>query len=182
MAFASNASTNETFATLAAPVATLAGTALQVLAYVPIPKNTLRRAGQGLRALAFGTCAANTNTKTFSLVIGPAALITAGSTAPTQAQMNTGAAAAGTAALLSASASSAASEEWYLKATIQRSATLVQYAMGESYVDDAATELKVSALTQDETTNLALYVCCTDGTDSAGDAILQGMIVEGLSD
>lgn len=182
MGFLSASRSNETIYSLPAAVATGAGTSLQVLGYAPIPANAFRRAGQAIRCTAWGHGAANTNSKTISLVIGPAALVSAGATAPTQAQKNTGAAASGTVALLSTTATSTSADSAFAKAYIQYTSTSVQTALAESGLNSAAKAPKVTSLTQDASTALALYFCCTDGTDSASDFTLDGMVVEGLSD
>lgn len=182
MAFLSNSRGSETIYSLPAAVATGAGTSLQVLAYAPLEAGAFKRAGQAIRVTAWGHGAANTNTKTLSLVIGPAALVTAGSTAPTQAQKNTGAAASGTVALLAATATATSADTAFAKATIQYTSKSVQSAFAESGLGSAAKAPKATALTQDASTALAIYFCCTDTTDAAADFTLDGMVVEGLSD
>ncbi len=183
MAFLSAASGNEDVYSLKAKVATVAGTSAQTLAYLALPPRALARAGQSLRIKAWGKTAANSNTKTVLLCFGLAPEISEGAKAPTQEQIE---AAADAADELTQSASSGANNKaWFLEATIQLHSDGSQSALGSGFWDGSALpsdEILVSEFSNDRQESLAVYLTAVDGSDSAEDITLCGMVIEGLSD
>jgi len=123
--------------------ATAAGTTEQTLASYSLPANTMNRNGQRLKLRAWGTTAANGNTKTVKLYFG--------------------------ASSVSLGALATNNKNWYVEAEVVRTGAAAQFFFGNGQTDTTAITPTFTSGTDDFTTALTLKVTGTDGTDSAGD-------------
>ena len=120
-----------------------------------LPANTLVGYGQTLRIRAFGTCAANTNTKLFKLYFGSEVIAT-----PAGATNN---------------------KNWMLELLVTRTGSKTQIVHGTGIVDTTAVTPYFATGAEDDTAAITIKCTGTNGTASAGDAVCKGMIVEVLN-
>lgn len=139
-------------------VGTDADTNQKVLQSIPLPRNTLTVNGQMLRITAWGTTAANGNTKTLRLKIG-------GTSGPTQAQAS----------------GAYNSQNWRMEVLIIRTGVASEESAGNIFVGATVASTDVTtgsaiSLTADTT----IDVTGENGAASANDIVCEGCLVEFL--
>lgn len=143
---------------LPAPAATAGGTAEQTLGTYSLPANALDVVGRTVRVTASFKHGANTNNVTPKLYLGTPALATA-----------VNATSGGAAAVISVTAmKTGASAQSY-------------HAWGIGGALGVVPVTAVGTATDTDTAPIVIKATCTDGTDSAGDCILETMLVEYLN-
>lgn len=139
--------------TTIATAATAAGTAEQTLGTYSLPTNALDQTGRRLRIRAAFHCATNGNNKTMKLYFGASAITT-----PTAATNNKNA---------------------FLELEVVKSGASTQIVWGRGLVDTTAVTPYVNASGSDtDTAAIVIKATATDGTDSAGDVVLDDFYVE----
>lgn len=165
MAFLSNSRENEQAFTLATPFSTATGTSRQLAVNYTVPANGLRRNGQSLRLKAWGTTASNSHNKTFDVKFGPTGSETT---------------------LFTSGTTTLSGKDWYLECTLTRCTSATQVSGAAMWDNTPAVTAIVckttSSLTVDLTAANQLELGLTDGTSAAGDIVVYGATIEGLSD
>ncbi len=139
-----------------ATAATAGGTTEQVLGTYALPANALDQAGRRLRIRAAFHCATNGNNKTMKLYFGGSSIAT-----PTAATSNKNA---------------------YLEMDVVKSGASTQIVWAKGIVDTTAVTPYVNASGSDtDTAAITIKATGTDGTDSAGDIVLDDFSVEYLN-
>lgn len=142
--------------TTTATQATAGGTAEQTLATYSLPANALDQAGRRVRIRAAFHCATNANNKTMKLYFGASVITT-----PTAATSNKNA---------------------FLTLDVVKSGASTQIVWGTGQVDTTAVTPYVNASGSDtDTAAIVIKATGTDGTDSAGDIVLDAFSVEYVS-
>lgn len=138
--------------TTIATAATAAGTAEQVLGTYSLPANALDATGRRLRIRASFHCATNGNTKTMKLYFG--------------------------AASISSGALTTSNKNGWLQLDLVKSGASTQIVTGTGLVDVTPITTGVTAGTDTDTAAIVIKFTGTDGTDSAGDIVLEDFAVE----
>lgn len=142
--------------TTIATAATLAGTAEQVLATYSLPANTLTATDRKIRVRASFSAAGNTHNKTFKLYFG-ASVITSG--------------------VLTTNAKNGNAE-----LIITRTGANTQIVTGTMSIDTTPITPYVNAASAEtDTSAIVIKFSGTDGTDAAGDIVLNDFFVELLN-
>lgn len=136
-----------------ATAATAAGTAEQTLATFPLPANALDQAGRRLRVRAAFHCATNGNNKTMKLYFG--------------------------ASVISTGVLTTSNKNGYLTLDVVKSGASTQIVWGTGLVDVTPITSYVNASgTDTDTAAVTIKFTGQDGTDSAGDIVLDDFAVE----
>jgi hypothetical protein len=131
-----------------------ADTTKDTLQTYTLPANALDAVGRGIRIKAWGTFAANANTKTVTLEFG------AGNTVAT----STGLTSSGS--------------NWVMWTEVYKTASNVQTSFGTSIFQNSTPATTVATSTQTDTSAIVLNVTGQNGTASANDIVCKGMVVE----
>ncbi|MCH8049345.1 hypothetical protein IH979_01390 [Patescibacteria group bacterium] len=121
-----------------------------------LPANSLSADGKGVRISAWGTSAANGNTKTVKLHFGSTVLRQVGPSA-----LN--------------------AQDWRIEATLIRTGASTQDAVGTELVDNSSVFITHSEPAEDTTGAIIIKVSAESGSSASNDIVQEGMLIEYLN-